>query len=569
MELVAFTVENYRSITKARRIRLGNYTVLIGPNNEGKSNILRALVAAMEILTRGRRAFITVRRVVRERFIAERFYDWKRDYPVNLQSRRPDGESILILEFELDGEEIKEFKRDIKSDLNGTLPLRITLGDKQCDVKVAKQGRGAKTLSDKSSRIAGFISKRLQFEYIPAIRTARSATEVVSRLVQRELQQVEDDPAFEAALAEIARLQRPVLERLSDNIKDTLIKFLPTVDSVKVEIPAEERYRALRRSCSIVIDDGVPTELQYKGDGVQSLAALAIMRHASERGAAGRNLIIAVEEPESHLHPNAIHELRRVLHDLTQQHQVVISTHCPLFVDRADVSRNIIVNKRQARPANTVREIRTILGTLVSDNLTNAEAIVLVEGEDDRTALSALLAHASEILRRALEEGILALDSLAGASNLAYKVSLVHRAQCQCYCFLDADKPARLAFGKCTAQNLLRPADVTFATCEGFAEAEIEDMYLPGLYGPMILDKYGVSLESAKFRNNRKWSRRMRDTFTQQGKIWDDLEAEVKMDVARLVASSPGAALDPRRRSALDALVRSLEKLLTKSGQPE
>lgn len=49
-----------------------------------------------------------------------------------------------------------------------------------------------------------------------------------------------------------------------------------------------------------VVNDGTPTLLTYKGDGAQSLAALAILRYASERGARGKNLVVAIEEPESH-----------------------------------------------------------------------------------------------------------------------------------------------------------------------------------------------------------------------------------------------------------------------------
>lgn len=50
MQLVAFSVTNYRSITKASKLPFRQKTVLIGPNNEGKSNILRALVTALEFL---------------------------------------------------------------------------------------------------------------------------------------------------------------------------------------------------------------------------------------------------------------------------------------------------------------------------------------------------------------------------------------------------------------------------------------------------------------------------------------------------------------------------------------
>ena len=47
MQLVNFSVTNYRSITKAHKINLQNITVLVGRNNEGKSNILMALNVAM------------------------------------------------------------------------------------------------------------------------------------------------------------------------------------------------------------------------------------------------------------------------------------------------------------------------------------------------------------------------------------------------------------------------------------------------------------------------------------------------------------------------------------------
>jgi predicted ATPase len=134
------------------------------------------------------------------------------------------------------------------------------------------------------------------------------------------------------------------------------------VSDVQVQIPSEARFQALRRSCEIIINDGTPTLLQYKGDGVQSLAALGIMRHASEKSAHGKNFVIAIEEPESHLHPSAIHELRDVINELSGNHQVVLTTHCPLFVDRANISNNIIVHGKKARPAKKVQEIRDILG---------------------------------------------------------------------------------------------------------------------------------------------------------------------------------------------------------------
>jgi putative ATP-dependent endonuclease of the OLD family len=69
-----------------------------------------------------------------------------------------------------------------------------------------------------------------------------------------------------------------------------MVGFLPAIKSVRFEIAEEQRIRALRRSAKIIVDDGTPTDLERKGDGVQSLAALALMQHASEIGAKGEKL---------------------------------------------------------------------------------------------------------------------------------------------------------------------------------------------------------------------------------------------------------------------------------------
>ena len=53
MNLSAFSVSNFRSIANTQRLPIGpKVTTLIGPNNEGKSNILRSLVAALQAIPR-------------------------------------------------------------------------------------------------------------------------------------------------------------------------------------------------------------------------------------------------------------------------------------------------------------------------------------------------------------------------------------------------------------------------------------------------------------------------------------------------------------------------------------
>ncbi len=561
MQLTSLTIQNYRSITHAYKLALSSSTVLIGPNNEGKSNVLRGLVLATRILL-GRRS--TAVFVQGARHSREPEYDWERDFPLHLQQKKSAGESSFVLEYELNDQEVEDFRAIIGSKLNGTLPLRVAIGPQQRPkISVYKKGPGARKLSEKGPRIAAFVADRIDLEYIPAVRTAASAQQVVDAMVARELATLESTQAYTDAINSIAKLQEPVLRELSESIRNTLIQFLPAVQTVDVRMPMDRRYEALRR-CEIHIDDGSFTDLRFKGDGVQSLAALGLMRHSSEKSSLGKNLVIAIEEPESHLHPRAIHELRAVVEQMAERHQIVVTTHCPLFVSRGNVSSNIIVNNRRARSAESIDEIREVLGVQAADNLLHAELVLVVEGEDDRTSVGALLRTRSVLLASALAKNRMTIDTLGGATNLAYKVGLLRDALCQYHCLLDADSAGTSAFDRAKRARLVTDADVNFTTCQGMREAELEDLLNPTLVEEILRANYRIHSPTVPASAKRaKWSERMRATFENAGKRWSDQTCnELKMLVANAVKNRPQDALNAHRAAVFDALVAALEARL-------
>jgi putative ATP-dependent endonuclease of the OLD family len=559
MQLVSFSVTDYRSITAAYKLPFRQSTVLIGPNNEGKSNILKALVTALGFLgSLDRFRLFKGRLRTLSRDVGG--YDWTKDFPISHQERWPDGESIFGLEFKLSPQEVIEFAAEVKSNLNGNLPIQLTFGKGDPGFKVLKKGPGGPALSSKRQAIAQFISKRINLTYIPAIRTSLEAHNIVANIVDQQLAVVEVQQAYKDALTEVAKLQEPVLNELSSKIKDTLKEFLPNVKDVKVTISEDARHRALRREYEIVVDDGSPTLLERKGDGVQSLAALSLMRQSFDAGPSGKQLILAIEEPESHLHPKAIHQLKGVIADIATQHQVVMTTHCPLFVDRTSIKSNILVRDNMALPAKNIQQIREILGIRAADNLRNAELILVVEGEDDRRVLLALLRSHSSLMSSSFDQGALAIESLFGGSNLSYKLGQIRETMCLYHCYLDHDKAGLDAFNKAEQDGLITLADANFCTCDGMKEAELEDIYDESLYSEMIQRRYGVSTLSPKFKGNDKWSNRLRETFKHQGKPWSEqIEAQVKAGIVELVEANTVTALNAHKRSSFDALVKVLE----------
>ncbi len=313
MKISAISIQKYRSIRKTDRLNLGDLTVLIGPNNEGKSNVLRALAVSMQILRLyGAMSVSSTRRPASPRRLTPgRYYDWQSDFPKDLQDKTPEGNSIIDLWFELTLDEQTAFHKAIGTRLRTELPIRLIIGPRHVEFAVRKQGPGAVALTAKAAQVAQFVGRALRVEHVESVRTAARARQVVEDMLSLELAELEEDEKFSAALEALTAAVKPVADRLSADLAATLKAFLPDVRDVEIGLSTDRILNAISSQVQITVDDGVSTELRHKGDGVQSLSALALIRKAAEvrRGA----LVLAIEEPEAHLHPRAVHQLREVL----------------------------------------------------------------------------------------------------------------------------------------------------------------------------------------------------------------------------------------------------------------
>ena len=157
MKLRSFAVTNYRSIERTGKLSIGDLTVLVGPNNEGKSNILRALTIALEVVSVGQRLRFRNPRTHLLLVSPVSSYDWQADFPSGLQETQPDGRSRFELEFQLTGTDGESFRAATGSDLSAPLRVVIELGrDNTPSFNVRIQGPAKKKLSSKRAEIARF-----------------------------------------------------------------------------------------------------------------------------------------------------------------------------------------------------------------------------------------------------------------------------------------------------------------------------------------------------------------------------------------------------------------------------
>lgn len=559
MRLSSFSVVNYRSITNARKIQTNNMTVLVGKNNEGKSNILRALTLAMDIMKMYSSDPRSLRLSANYQKNRTR-YVWERDYPLSLQERNPNGFSSIELDFELNTGDISAIRGLTGIRLSGHIPVRVSINHSSVKIDIPKRGTPAFSNVENKLKIIEYVCSKIDFNFIPAVRTEHDALRVVELLIEKQLLTLELNPEYIEATHTMERLQQDVLNGISAQLVGPLQEFLPSVRDVQIHLQKDQRRSSLRHSANVIIDDGTPTPLQQKGDGIKSLTALAMLNIPTSRD---RVSVIAIEEPESHLHPESARQLYETINALSVNHQVVLTTHSPLFVNRSNLKENIIVDSGKATPVKKIKDIRDVLGTKVSDNLINAEHVLVVEGEDDKIALEKLLPQMSESIKKAIQNGTLIIDDMSGTGNLPYKLSFYRNLQCKYHVLLDNDDAGRRAGQDAETQGLLNTRNTTYTMCNGSPNAEFEDCLEKATYVEAVLSEFGVDLNVAEFRGNKKWSDRVAECFKSQGKQWNDtMEKRVKFCVAEALPSDPAVALNQHKRSSIDALVIALNSLI-------
>jgi putative ATP-dependent endonuclease of the OLD family len=136
-------------------------------------------------------------------------------------------------------------------------------------------------------------------------------------------------------------------------------------------------------------DDGIP--LNKRGSGIRRLILLSYFRSEAERIAEERNnknIIYAIEEPETSQHPNfqrmIIDSLLKI--SLDDKHQVIITTHTPEIAKMVNLDSLIFINKNEYGPKIVREEEEKLKGIVRSLGILptiESKVVICVEGEND------------------------------------------------------------------------------------------------------------------------------------------------------------------------------------------
>jgi len=104
--------------------------------------------------------------------------------------------------------------------------------------------------------------------------------------------------------------------------------------------------------------------------------------------------ILAIEEPETHLHPNLTRIFFNVLKKVSEKKQIMITTHSPIFLDLANLGSYWICRQENRETKvyriERAKDLRTVSCELEirPSHVLLADKILFVEGAVDKKVYS-------------------------------------------------------------------------------------------------------------------------------------------------------------------------------------
>jgi predicted ATP-dependent endonuclease of OLD family len=546
MRLTSITIRNFRCLDFLT-VNVGNFTTLIGPNNCGKSSVLRAIEIFLNQVSPSPDEWrsghqgepITIEGTF------EKIEDWERSTSgiagivweekirlrLSLSINADNGKIEKTFEAFKPEETIRGWAdswNDLDADIrtkaaelningqgfrnaNKKEQLRQAVRDSMSERVTQGQSRWT---SENISINAALQQAMPQAQIIPAMKDAREDGKpgktsfgfLIEKIILPAIQSTGEYGKFleavdalrtklsaadESQLNEIQQLVDLVSKRISSIIEAKVLLTMETPDASKF----------IGSNTVLSIDDGTRTPIGLQGNGLQRslvfalLEVLAMQNAKVESGSDQpnrvRSTVLLFEEPELFLHPHIMRLLKRALQIISQKAdwQVIVTTHSPFLIDIGSDYSSLVVFKR----ANST--VSPTVCQLAADPFEGDD-----ESERDRNVLRALLDFHPTVCEAFFAQRTILVE---GDSEMAL---LVHQPRLYVMASLDVNQRNLCTVVSCAGKwtippiaNLLKRFEIPFRIIHDKDAKGRSESVLATVSGN---DPYAANARIAKFADN-------------------------------------------------------------------
>jgi len=430
MKIKKIFIKNYCSF-KAEMVKFQKPLyplVLVGENNVGKTNFLRALGLFFNNNSRDltEDVFFDPSQDVEIIMEFDELNDWEKS---NIGETNMIGDSLFVRQVGVNrasgGRKLKYYalrKKDDEDEGGQAFDPELYKSEKQ----ELFFGEGFQQQdeffwfmnpSGSSNFLEGYLPK---FLYIPAIDDVdnqlkvQSNTlfgEIIAEIVSKLEGGSDAVEQIKSGLSELSGLQE--ISDLNANLSAELQKIFDDI-TFKFEIASPDFFKIIQQQANTVISDEVETKPKLKGEGIQRAIIFSIFKVYSDLlvkadTERSRSLIFAIEEPELYLHPHTQKVFLEVLKtivrggeedDPEKSDQIIYTTHAPNLVEIKEYESVCVVRKKDKKTyINQAQEVfpqgydedreefrLTIEFDPERNELFFAKKVLLVEGDTEKVS---------------------------------------------------------------------------------------------------------------------------------------------------------------------------------------
>ena len=358
MKVTALHIENFRGVRRLD-LDLDEMTVLVGENNSGKTAVLDALRLCLRDLGPRRRVVFDAL----DFHLADAAAEPASAEPIRIEvtfSEQSKGEWNDTLVRRLDRHNVLQVDDDERSHVI----LRVTCEYDSTSHDFAQNwaflNLDREPLATVGERALTGLQREVSYFYLQALRDARHHFGEKGPFWRPFLKDaqlpIEKKAELERMIREVNELvvsSHDSFERVHDGLRRVQdVVPLAAGDVVSIEAVPGRIYDMLANArINLGTIGGAKIPVGRHGEGTQSLAVLMLFAAFLEAWPEGAP-IVALEEPEAHLHPSAVRALQRLVRDFSGQK--LISTHSGELLAETEIHQI----RRLARTGEGIRSYR-------------------------------------------------------------------------------------------------------------------------------------------------------------------------------------------------------------------